>query len=101
MTQEDFEFLTILKDKWNATKRTGSRSIITAEDVVRANEIHINIFGSGIKPCSACFLDAVTSLIIQRDLYEESLPPVESVEPTTTQIDEEPISINKRRQKKS
>ena len=99
MTQEDFDFLTILKDKWNNTKRTGSRSIITAEDVAKTNEIHMQLFGSYIKPCSACFMDAVHSLIIQRDLNEELFTPQQPTQETI--VDEKPTRINRRNQTKS
>lgn len=99
MTQEDFKFLTILKDKWNDTKRTGSRSIITTIDVAKANDIHHKLFGSYIKPCSACFMDAVHSLIIRRDLYEQSIPIQEPIQETI--VDEQPNRTNSRSKKKS
>jgi hypothetical protein len=105
MTQEDFEFLTILKAKWEATKRTGSRSIMTAEDVANANDVHMRIFGSAIRPCSSCFVDSMHSLIIQRDLYEETLFEMAhqlSQQPTEQPIaNEEPTTTNRRNKKKS
>ena len=94
MIQEDFNFLTILKEKWDATRRTGSRSIITPDDVSRSNEIHNRIFGSFIKPCSSCFMDAIHSLIILRDQHEETIPKQE-IE------DEKPTRRRKRNQTES
>lgn len=100
MTQEDFEFLTILKEKWDATRRTGSRSVITSEDVAKTNEIHLSIFGSPIKPCSACFMDSVHSLIILRDQYEEANQQIESGE-LIDKENEKPTRQRKRNQKES
>lgn len=91
MTQQDFEFLTQLKEKWEATKRTGSRNLITAEDVTMANEVHYRMFNSAIRPCSSCFMESIHSMIIQRDLYEASLPQ----EPTIIIEDEKPASRRK------